>query len=376
MKKISDELQINHLDVIKINILNNNQFPYKSAAGAILDSGDYKKLISKVLKSHTYKKMISQKKEAHKKGKLYGIGFSAIIEPSISNMGYITTALTHKERESVGHKGGALASSTVSIGPTGSVYVSCDSLPQGQGHETILTQVVADIFSINPDNIIVNTVLDTQKDPWSIAAGNYSSRFAGAVAGTTTIAANKLKKRLTKIASLKLNCKSSEIIFKDEKVFDKNNNENYVSFKRLAGVSHWSPGEIPDNLEQGLREVVFWSDEKIKPPNEKDEINGSLTYGFVFDVCAIEIDPKDCSLKIDEYITGHDAGKILNPLLANGQIYGAYAHALGASLLEEFKYDKDGSFLSGSFQDYLLPTSVEVNKPEIIHIETQVLLLL
>ena len=104
MKKISDELKINHLDVIKINILNNNQFPYKSAAGAILDSGDYKKLISKVLKSHIYKKMITQKKEAHKKGKLYGIGFSAIIEPSISNMGYITTALTHKERSLLGIK--------------------------------------------------------------------------------------------------------------------------------------------------------------------------------------------------------------------------------------------------------------------------------
>ena len=72
-------------------------------------------------------------------------------------------------------------------------------MPQGQGHHTILSQVVADIFSLNPSDIIINTILDTQKDPWSIAAGNYSSRFAGAVAGTTEIAAKKLKKGLLKL---------------------------------------------------------------------------------------------------------------------------------------------------------------------------------
>ena len=188
-------------------------------------------------------------------------------------MGYITTALPYIEREKSGHKGGALASSSVSIGPTGSVYVSCDSIPQGQGHKTVLSQVVADIFSSKPNDIIVNTTLDTQKDPWSIAAGNYSSRFAGAVAGTTSIAAKKLKKRLIKIASSKLNCKSDNIKFIDGRISDKNNSQNNISFKRLAGISHWSPGEIPEEMEQGLREVAFWSDEEIKPPNEKDEIN-------------------------------------------------------------------------------------------------------
>ena len=370
VKKIADELKLSHLDVIEKNILEKKQFPYKSPAGALLDSGDYIKLIRKVKNSNSYKKILRRKTEAVKNGKLYGIGYSVIVEPSISNMGYITTALPYSEREKVGHKGGALASSSVSIGPTGSVYVSCDSVPQGQGHHTILSQVVADIFSLNPSDIIINTILDTQKDPWSIAAGNYSSRFAGAVAGTTEIAAKKLKKRLTKIAASKLNCKLDQIKFVNGKIIDKNNFQNNISFRRLAGISHWSPGEVPDEIEQGLREVAFWSDVKIQPPNEKDEINGSLVYGFVFDVCGVEIDPNDSSIKIDKYITGHDAGKILNPLLADGQIYGAYAHAVGASLLEEFRYARDGSFLSGTFQDYLLPSSKEINQPDIIHIES------
>ena len=127
---------------------------------------------------------------------------------------------------------------------------------------------------------------------------------------------------------------------------------------------------MPENLNPSLKETCFWGAEELSPPNEKDEINGSLAYGFVFDVCGLEIDPITSKVKIDKYVTGHDAGKILNPLLANGQIYGAYAHAVGAALLEEFKYNNNGSFLSGSFQDYHMPTTCEINEPEIVHIET------
>ena len=77
---------------------------------------------------------------------------------------------------------------------------------------------------------------------------------------------------------------------------------------------------MPEKLNPSLKETVFWGNEKLRPPNEKDEINGSLAYGFVFDVCGIEIDPITSKIRIDEYVTGHDAGKIINPLLANGQI--------------------------------------------------------
>ena len=144
-----------------------------------------------------------RKEKAIKNGKLYGIGYTAVVEPSVSNMGYITTALPYEEREKSGHKGGAIASASVAIGPMGGVYVTCDSLPQGQGHKTVLAQVVADIFGISFETVNVNTELDTQKDPWSIAAGNYSSRFAGAVAGTTALAAKKLKTKISNLNQIK-----------------------------------------------------------------------------------------------------------------------------------------------------------------------------
>ena len=368
--QIAVELKLNVLDVIKINLLEKNQFPYKSPSGALLDSGNFQKLVKKVIESSTYKKILKNKNNSIKNGKIYGIGYSAIIEPSISNMGYVTTALPYQDREKTGHKGGALASTSVSIGPTGSVYVTCDSLPQGQGHETILSQVVADVFGVKLNEIFVNSTHDTHKDSWSIAAGNYSSRFAGAVAGSAYNAAINLKKKLQKIAASELNCKSENVLFDKGKVFDKKNSDNYLKFKRLAGIPHWSPGNLPENLNPSLKETCFWGAEELSPPNEKDEINGSLAYGFVFDVCGLEIDPITSKVKIDKYVTGHDAGKILNPLLANGQIYGAYAHAVGAALLEEFKYNNNGSFLSGSFQDYHMPTTCEINEPEIVHIET------
>ena len=368
--QIAVELKLNVLDVIKINLLEKNQFPYKSPSGALLDSGNFQKLVKKVIESSTYKKILKNKNNSIKNGKIYGIGYSAIIEPSISNMGYVTTALPYQDREKTGHKGGALASTSVSIGPTGSVYVTCDSLPQGQGHETILSQIVADVFGVKLNEIFVNSTHDTHKDSWSIAAGNYSSRFAGAVAGSAYNAAINLKKKLQKIAASELNCKSENVLFDKGKVFDKKNSDNYLKFKRLAGIPHWSPGNLPENLNPSLKETCFWGAEELSPPNEKDEINGSLAYGFVFDVCGLEIDPITSKVKIDKYVTGHDAGKILNPLLANGQIYGAYAHAVGAALLEEFKYNNNGSFLSGSFQDYHMPTTCEINEPEIVHIET------
>ena len=285
-------------------------------------------------------------------------------------MGYITTALPFKEREKTGHKGGAITSASVSIGPTGGVYVTCDSIPQGQGHKTVLSQVVADVFGINIENILVNGELDTQKDAWSIAAGNYSSRFAGAVAGTTFLAAEKLKKRLLKIASSKLNSIEENIIFDNNYVLDKNNLDNRISFNRLVGSVHWSPGDLPENCENGLRETIHWTPPQLSPPNNKDQINGSLAYGFVFDVCGLRINPMTGKTKIDRYITGHDAGKIINPLLANGQIYGAFAHGVGAALYEEFKYTNDGSFLAGTFADYLLASTKEIITPTIIHIET------
>ena len=123
-------------------------------------------------------------------------------------------------------------------------------------------------------------------------------------------------------------------------------------------------------MAAGLSETASWAPPELDPPTQDDQINTSLTYGFLFDYCGVEIDPQTAEIRIDKYVTTHDSGKLLNPLIANGQIYGAFAWGVGCALLEEFSYGEDGSFLTGTFADYLCPTSVEIPELQILHMET------
>ena len=119
-----------------------------------------------------------------------------------------------------------------------------------------------------------------------------------------------------------------------------------------------------------LRETVFWTPPELEAPNEADEINSSAAYGFIFDFCGVEVDRATGKLRIDRYVTMHDAGTILNPALLDGQVRGGFAHAVGAAAYEQFAYGEDGSFLSGTFADYLVPTACEVPEPVILHMST------
>jgi 2-furoyl-CoA dehydrogenase large subunit len=123
-------------------------------------------------------------------------------------------------------------------------------------------------------------------------------------------------------------------------------------------------------MDPGLRETVFWTPEQLAAPDEHDRVNTSAVYGFGFDICAVEIDRDTGKARIERYVTLHDAGKLLNPALADGQILGGFAQGLGAALMEEFGYTKHGAFLSGTFADYLVPTAMEVPEPMILHMET------
>ena len=142
-----------------------------------------------------------------------------------------------------------------------------------------------------------------------------------------------------------------------------------MPLRRAAGIAHWSPGSLPEHAEPGLRETVFWSMPGLEPPDAEDRVNSSGAYGFIFDMCGVEVDDTG-RVRIDEYVTMHDAGRRLNPALVDGQIRGGFAHGLGAALYEELAYADDGSFLSGTFADYLVPTACEVPNPTILHMET------
>jgi len=240
---------------------------------------------------------------------------------------------------------------------------------QGQGHETVLSQIVADRLGLAPDDIEVSLALDTGKDPWSIAAGTYSCRFTPGTAVAAHFAATQMRDKLADIAAKQLNILPADIEFADGKIRSRSNPDNALPFGRIAATSHWSPGTVPD-ADQALRETVFWTPPELTAPTDADEVNSSLCHGFIFDFCGVEIDRVTGAVHVDKYVTMHDCGRILHPGMVAGQVRGGFAQGLGAALYEEYAYAQDGSFLAGTFADYLVPTTMEVPGPVILHVES------
>ncbi|MDR3097823.1 MAG: molybdopterin-dependent oxidoreductase [Paraburkholderia sp.] len=371
IQRIAVELNLDVLDVYRRNFVAADAFPYRTASGGLLDSGNYQEALKRSLAGGGYDELVRRRAAARSAGRLYGIGFSAIVEPSVSNMGYISTVLPVEARRKAGPKSGGIASATVSVDLLGGVVVTVASTPAGQGHMTVCAQVVADVLGLAPEDIVVNVEFDTHKDAWSVASGNYSSRFAGAVAGTVHLAAMRVRDKVARIVSSQFGCAPGDIAFAGGKIIVPGHEGKPLAFGRVASnAPHWAPALLPEGEEPGLRETVFWTPPNMEPPDEHDRINTSACYGFAFDMCGVEIDRATGRVRIDRYVTTHDAGKLLNPALADGQIRGAFAQGLGAALLEEFKYGADGSFRSGTLADYLIPTTCEVPDPVIIHLET------
>src|SRR5581483_2480355 len=205
MQRIAITLKLDPIEVIRRNLIRSGGFPYRTASGALLDSGDYVKAFEAALADGGMAELRERQKTARAHGRVYGVGLTAAVEPSVSNMGYITTVLTPEERRKAGPKNGAQATATVSLDPLGGVTVNVASTPQGQGHRTVLAQIVADALGLKPSDIRVVADFDTARDAWSIASGNYSSRFAAAVGGAAHLAATRIKAKLQKSAASQLN---------------------------------------------------------------------------------------------------------------------------------------------------------------------------
>src|SRR5580658_8063184 len=370
MAQIAVELKLDPLDVIRRNLIPAQKFPYRAAAGALYDSGDYLRAIEKAVGGGRLDALKRKRDEARAAGRKYGIGFAAIVEPAMSNMGYLSTLMTAQAREKAGPKNGAVSMARVNIDPLGAVSVTADVTVQGQSHETVLAEIVACELGLKSDDIEVVLEIDTAKDQWSIAAGTYSSRFASGTAVAAHLAAAQMRDKLKAIAAKQLNVLADDVELAGGKIRSRSNPDNALPFGRVAATSHWSPVMLPENMAPALSETGIWSPEELAPPASDDRINTSLTYGFVFDMCGVEIDPKTYQVRVDRYVSMHDAGRILNPTIAEGQIRGAFAQGIAAALYEEFTYNDEGTFLSGTFADYLVPTVSEIPDVEILHMES------
>jgi 2-furoyl-CoA dehydrogenase large subunit len=260
-------------------------------------------------------------------------------------MGYITLAEPAATRGLP--KSGNAEGCTISISPLGGITVRLSTTPQGQGHRTVAAQVVADRLGVDPSEVDVLSELDTSTSPWTVASGNYSSRFSGVGAGAVALAAERLAEKLATIR---------------EHLGDET-----MPLRRVAGAAHWNPDGLPPGLEPGLQETAYCSAPNLAPPDGDDRVASSAAHGFIVDVAVVEVDRDTGQVAVLDYVTVHDAGMLLNPLLADGQVRGGFAHGVGAALLERLAHDEDGNLLTASFVDYLCATAPEIPELRIGH---------
>jgi 2-furoyl-CoA dehydrogenase large subunit len=334
-------------ELARRNLVPADAFPYETPSGGLYDSGDYEACLDDALELAGYAERSAQAAEARAAGRLVGVGLACVVEPSISNMGYITLAETATQRAAGLPKSGNAEGCTISISPLGGITVHLPTTPQGQGHATVAAQIVADRLGVEPEQVEVVTESDTSTSPWTVSSGNYSSRFSGVGAGAIALAADRLA---DKIAAIR----------------DHLGDES-LSLRRVAGTAHWNPDALPPGLEPGLHATAYYAAPNLRPPDGEDRVASSAAHGFIVDVAVVEVEPQTGEVSVLEYVTVHDAGRLLNPLLADGQVLGGLAHGAGAALLERVVYDEDGNLLTASFMDYLCATAGEMLRPAIGH---------
>jgi len=360
-------LGLDPAELARRNLIQADELPYRTPSGGLYDSGDYAACLERALELASYEKRREQQAAARADGRLVGIGIACVVEPSISNMGYITLAQTPAERAETLPKSGNAEGATVAVSPLGGITVRTATTPQGQGHKTVAAQVVADVLGVDPGEVDVISEVDTTTDAWTVASGNYSSRFSGVGAGAVLKAAEKVAGKLKAIAAAELGCEPDGIELREGKAW---NGEGNVSLRRLAGVAHWHPDALPPGLEPGLHETAYYAAPNLAPPDEDDHVASSAAHGFLVDVAVVEVERATGAVRVLDYVSVHDAGRLLNPLIVEGQIRGGFAHGVGAALFERMVYDEDGNLLTGTFMDYLCPTAADVPPLRMRHLET------
>src|SRR5437763_4183326 len=369
--RLADKLGLDPAEVRRRNLIPADAFPYRTPTGGLYDSGDYQAAFDKALELAKYTELRREQARARAAGRYFGIGLALAVDPSVSNMGYVATALDPQFRAKPEYlpKSGAVDAATIKIEPLGRVIAIRGTTPQGQAHQTIVSQIVADELGVAPRDVTVVDEMDTFTRVWSISSGTYSSRFGSVGTSAVALAARKLRAKLVEYAAHLMDVPPGEVEFRDGGVHRTSGKAAAYSIKDLAGRAHWNTESLPEGMEPGLSATAVFGFSVARAVDAEDRVNSSNTYGFIAEVMAVEVDRQTAAIRILKYVSVHDAGTIINPMIAEGQIYGGALHGLGGALYEELKYDDDGQFLTGTFMDYLVPTASEApDEIEIAHV--------
>jgi carbon-monoxide dehydrogenase large subunit len=318
------------------NFIRKEQFPYHSPTGWEYDSGDYHRALLLAMEMIGYEDLRKEQAEKRARGELMGIGISSFTE--------VVGAGPSKDFDILGIK--MFDSCEIRVHPTGSALVRIGVQTQGQGHETTFAQIVAEELGLPASSIKVEHG-DTDTAPYGL--GTYASRSTPTAGAAAAMAARKIREKARKIAAYLLEANEEDLEWDVNKFVVKGSPNRSKTIQEIAFAAYTNH---PQGMEAGMEAVNYYD-----PPN--------LTFPFGSYICVVDIDKGTGEIKVRRFVAVDDCGNIINPLIVEGQIHGGLTMGLAPALFEEIVYDENGQNLSGTFMDYLLPTSMETPKWEV-----------
>jgi len=321
-----------------------DRFPYVSATGLTFDEATYVETMELAVKHIGLAKFRARQKDARARGRYLGIGFSTFSERT----GYGTPAFAARGMEITP----GWETVEIAMDPSGFVEARIGSSPHGQGLRTTLAQIIADEIGVEPRLIRV-VHGDTDRTPYGF--GTFASRSLVIAGGASLLAARKVRGKLVKIASHLLEASADDIVLEagTAKVAG---TDRSVPIETLARAAYHQLHRFKGEIEPGIAESATYD-----PPG---------TFSNACHVAIVEVDVETGGVTLEKFLAAEDAGRIINPMIVDGQIHGGIAQGIANALLEEIVYDASGNVLTSTLADYLPPTVHEIPPIELHHLET------
>ncbi len=358
--RIADHLGLDRADVRALNFIQPEEMPYdlgltfQDGRPAIYDSGDYPEALRMLKELVGWAEFPTLRAEAAAEGRRLGIGIACYVE---------------------GTGVGPYEGGHVQVEPGGRVMVSTGLTSQGQGHQTMLAQIVADELGVPFDDVDVTTG-DTRR--FGYAVGTFASRAAVMSGNAVALAARMVRAKAVKVAADALEANPDDLEIVDGVVRVRGNPTEGIALRTVAVLSNPLRYAFDEEAKRVTQFARPTSDEE--PPVPDDEEPGlegrdyyspiRSTFASGMHAAVVETDPDTAEVKILRYAVIHDCGRLVNPMIVEGQVHGGVAQGVGGALYERMVYDENGQLLNASFMDFLMPYATEVPRIEIGHLET------
>ncbi|MDH3499780.1 MAG: xanthine dehydrogenase family protein molybdopterin-binding subunit [Acidimicrobiia bacterium] len=363
---LARELSMDRRDIRRMNFIGPDQFPYFIPTGNVYDSGDYEPVLDTALELGRWDHWQAEKVKARDDGRYIGVGLVSCQERSV----FSATEFWFWFDEPGAPVTSMPESVTLDIDALGNITATLYSCAfWGNSPETMTAQLVAEEFDVDPSSVNVVYAGSGQGLP---ATGPGGSRFTVMIAGAIEGASAKIKEKAFAIAAHLLEADAGDLEWVDNGIQVKGSPDARKTLGEVAIMAHLFKHSLPEEIESGLEaSKVFDHPYTTMPSDDRSDLGVFYPFmGHACHVCVVEVDPDTGSVEFLDYAAVHDCGTMVNPRSLEGHMIGGTAQGIGTTLHEEFVYDDDGNFQSGTFFNYLIPTSMDVPEIKCGHHET------